>query len=134
MSYLPTRKSETGGYRCKIWARRTREEAGACTRCWRKVRQFSHFGKASVSEGLNPLCVCVWVCVWVHCFSVTSKSVTLWTVAHEPSLSGGFFRQEYHWQLLGSLPSNSTPRCVCKRNVCVCPCKALHKTFIIVKS
>ena len=101
-----------------------------------KVRQFSHFGKASVSEGLNPLlCVCGGVCVGVHCFlSHEQIFVTLWTVAHEPSLSVGFFRQEYHWQRLGSLPSNSTPRCVCKRNVCVCPCKALHKTFIIVKS
>ena len=77
--------------------------------------------------------MCARVCV-LSLLSHVQLFVTLWTVAHEASLSTGFFGQECHEQHLGSLPSNSTPRCVCKRNVCVCPCKALYQTFIIVKS
>ena len=57
---------------------------------------------------LPTLCVCVCVCVFNH--SVMSDTfVTFWTVAQQPSLSLGLFRQEY-WSGLpfpspGDLPN-----------------------------
>ena len=88
--------------------------------------------KCQFLEVFNLLCVCARVC---------AKSPQSCAALCDPmncSPRGfsvhGFFGQECHEQHLGSLPSNSTPRCVCKRNVCVYPCKALYQTFIIVKS
>ena len=47
--------------------------------------------------------------------------MTLWTLAHQASLSVGFTRQEYGWGL--SLPSQHVCVCVC---VCVCVYVCIH--------
>ena len=44
------------------------------------------------------VCVCGCMCVWLWlcvCSSVVSNCLSLWTVAHQASLSMEFFRQEY---------------------------------------
>ena len=47
------------------------------------------------SSTKESVCVCVCVCVCMLSHSAVSDSVTPWTVAHQPSLSMEFSRQEY---------------------------------------
>ena len=49
------------------------------------------------------MCVCV-----LSRFSVSDSFVTLWTVAHQASLSMGFSKQEY-WSGLPCLPPGELP-------------------------
>ena len=72
---------------------------------------------SDLQQVLFTVCVCVCVCVCararVHvcalsCFSHVRLFATLWTVAHQASLSMGFFKQEYWsglpWPSPGDLP------------------------------
>ena len=61
------------------------------------------------SESFSPaFCmICLCVCMLSH-FSHVQLFVTLWTVAHQASLSMGFYRQEY-WHGLRSPPPRDLP-------------------------
>ena len=109
---------------------------------YRKIYTY-HFIKNYLCNCIHE--ICVYVCM-LSCFSHVCLFATLWTVAHQASLSMGFPRQEYwigllspppedlpnpgidshllsllHWPV-GSLPLAPPGKphvCVC---VCVCVC------------
>ena len=57
------------------------------------------------------VCVCIYVCMYARvlsCFSCVQLCATLWTVAHQASLSMGFSRQKY-WNRLPCPPPGDLP-------------------------
>ena len=65
---------------------------------------------SGVQQGDSVICVCVWD--MLSCFTCVWPFASLWTVAHQVSLSMGFSRQEY-WS--GSLcpPPGDLQTCIC---------------------
>ena len=71
------------------------------------------------------MCVCVCVCTCVlSCFSYFPYFATLWTIAHQSSLSIAFSRQEYWSGLLPCPPLGSHPDPVIKAASFISPALA----------